>query len=972
MKLGFALAFALPIAIASSTQAQIVLKPKNGGALPLRLKAMDSYTLIKNGIAATTMQITFANEANARIEADFIYTLKPGSLVTNFAYWFGNEKVVARVAEKERAKKIYEYITSRMRDPALIELIGKRTFRARVFPIMPHDDLKIEMHFAQALNGGAFVLPLVGNDNQALDRLNIKVDAERTSQTVDVLENIGLTKTQNGNTTTIELNGENYRPTKDLRVTVVNAPAKVQADLYAAKSGGSTGFFTLNLTPSAKVLRPMVSFAGVKVSDVWPKRLPPVKAGQSILVTGRYSGEGSAKAVLRDGSKLVGQTQIAFEDRLEANHPASKLWASMKIEGLGNSNRARTEVVNLSKRFTIPSKHTSWIAIPVEERKRFKQEKAMAEMAMLVPRLTRVVKRYGLKSRQAQTLISEVKDIAKANELSAENCLQQVLGNETYETAHALAERLANGQPTGELESKFLELCKLVGGSPKDYLHGELQQRLYPISEEILKRGLAGKTSTELRERLDRLAARTGQAGKDYMATAAQNLTHSKASELVLLEKKDAKSPKLGELRREIERIETKAGVPLGTSYKQAVWRDHQSEYSQLTNKLGEYVARGDIDSPDFIAKRDRALELTSLVDLKRQLGDDLQWRLQRHHEAYIASLKAHGPDNAETRAKLDRIYTIAKAIQADPSPWIKQQLQYAEASAVWAARSEERKTIRDLAALRRSQEELNNILAVTKTPKQRFHQVETWSFWDPNSQTRDLLVQLLRDPDKNADEIKRVQERLRIQDTQFRGAEWANVRLERLSVETEIDSLQNRELSQDQVKQLEILWAKQKQLRARMGDPMLQVEAPKDARQVVALFPNGEVKPLEFNSESGKWECRFDIPTYAKEGEYQVQVFVLDSAGNRSTQSFNYSVDISAPTAKVKAERVGEKVRVEVEGSEDLARVEVAIGSVKPQALRRTQPGRFFGLVDGGDGEVVVILTDKAHNRTEMKVTVR
>ena len=84
--------------------------------------------------------------------------------MTSFAYWYGDEKVPARIVEKEEAAAIYAHITARMRDPALVEMIGKNTFRARIFPVMPNSDLKVEMNLVQTLRsdakGAHFTLPL--------------------------------------------------------------------------------------------------------------------------------------------------------------------------------------------------------------------------------------------------------------------------------------------------------------------------------------------------------------------------------------------------------------------------------------------------------------------------------------------------------------------------------------------------------------------------------------------------------------------------------------------------------------------------------------------------------------------------------------------------------------------------------------------------------------------------------------------
>ena len=88
--------------------AQILLKPTGGNALPLRTKALDADVTLDRQFATTKLTLLFQNETSDRIEADFIYTLPKDTLVTYFAYWFGEEKVVARVVEKERAAAIYQ------------------------------------------------------------------------------------------------------------------------------------------------------------------------------------------------------------------------------------------------------------------------------------------------------------------------------------------------------------------------------------------------------------------------------------------------------------------------------------------------------------------------------------------------------------------------------------------------------------------------------------------------------------------------------------------------------------------------------------------------------------------------------------------------------------------------------------------------------------------------------------------------
>src|SRR5688500_16546707 len=91
--------------------ATVLLKPNGEDAVPLRTKSLNSQIAITGQFAATRTEMVFQNETSRRVEADFIYTAPRGAVVTYFAYWFGQEKVVARVVEKERATAIYQYIT---------------------------------------------------------------------------------------------------------------------------------------------------------------------------------------------------------------------------------------------------------------------------------------------------------------------------------------------------------------------------------------------------------------------------------------------------------------------------------------------------------------------------------------------------------------------------------------------------------------------------------------------------------------------------------------------------------------------------------------------------------------------------------------------------------------------------------------------------------------------------------------------
>ena len=168
-------------------------------------------------------------------------------------------------------------------------------------------------------------------------------------------------------------------------------------------------------------------------------------------------------------------------------------------------------------------------------------------------------------------------------------------------------------------------------------------------------------------------------------------------------------------------------------------------------------------------------------------------------------------------------------------------------------------------------------------------------------------------------------------------------------------------------------------ELRARMGDPLISIEAPATARQVIAVMPSGEIKRLAYNPASRRWEARFDIPAYATEGAYAITVVIVLADGMRKTQTIRYHVDLTAPAGVGSAlSTAGDRptLRLEIQGSDDTARVKAllpwgAVVDLKPAGLAH----HFFALApipagQGGlPGAVTYVLTDRAHNRTAITV---
>ncbi|MEO1845534.1 MAG: VIT domain-containing protein, partial [Akkermansiaceae bacterium] len=106
---------------------------------------------IRDQIARTTIEESFVNHTESRLEGVFYFPLPQDASISGFGMWIGGELVEADVVEKQRAREIYETILRERRDPGLLEWTGGNIFKARVFPILGHSEKRIKITYTQVL-----------------------------------------------------------------------------------------------------------------------------------------------------------------------------------------------------------------------------------------------------------------------------------------------------------------------------------------------------------------------------------------------------------------------------------------------------------------------------------------------------------------------------------------------------------------------------------------------------------------------------------------------------------------------------------------------------------------------------------------------------------------------------------------------------------------------------------------------------
>ncbi|MCM1540367.1 MAG: VIT and VWA domain-containing protein [Blautia sp.] len=129
------------------------------------LRSTDVVSNINGMIAETYVTQTYANEGDTPINANYVFPTSSSVVVHGMTMVIGNEKITARIKEKEEAKVEYEEAKSEGKGASLMEQKRPNVFTMDVANIMPGDVVSIELHYTELItpkeNTYEFVFPTV-------------------------------------------------------------------------------------------------------------------------------------------------------------------------------------------------------------------------------------------------------------------------------------------------------------------------------------------------------------------------------------------------------------------------------------------------------------------------------------------------------------------------------------------------------------------------------------------------------------------------------------------------------------------------------------------------------------------------------------------------------------------------------------------------------------------------------------------
>jgi Ca-activated chloride channel family protein len=230
-------------------------------ARSFEVKAVEIDARVRDQVAEVQVSQTFHNPGSVQIESEFLFPLPEGGAVQNFVLLVDGRELPSRLLNKDEARRIYEEIVRRKRDPALLEYMGRGLYRTSVFPIPPGADRKVTMRYTQVCKRDRDVIefsyPLSTQKftSKPIQRLGLHIDI----RSKDAIKSIyspsddARIDRSGDHQARVSLERHDITPENDFRLLYTLADGAIGASILSYRpSHGEDGYFLLLASPEVK------------------------------------------------------------------------------------------------------------------------------------------------------------------------------------------------------------------------------------------------------------------------------------------------------------------------------------------------------------------------------------------------------------------------------------------------------------------------------------------------------------------------------------------------------------------------------------------------------------------------------------------------------------------------------------------------------------------------------------------------
>jgi tetratricopeptide (TPR) repeat protein len=247
--------------------------------------------VVRDGVAETEVDQTFSNPNGQAIEGWYWFTVPTSATISSFVLETNGVLVEGEVVEKHEAAARYQAMVQQAFDPALLEWIDGRTYRARIFPVPAGGTRRVVVRYTEMLptvDGKIrYVYPLRSEDPVRFDEFALSVDLGAAGPTMNIATSIDAVVEENGTKVTMRRSG--FIPRADFQLEMTSKLKTKPLRAWRFQAGADQADYVM--------LRyvPEVDFSS----------LPPQKADLVLVVDTSAGGDDSARQLRTAAAEAI-------------------------------------------------------------------------------------------------------------------------------------------------------------------------------------------------------------------------------------------------------------------------------------------------------------------------------------------------------------------------------------------------------------------------------------------------------------------------------------------------------------------------------------------------------------------------------------------------------------------------------------------------------------------------------------------
>ncbi len=286
-----------------------------------KIKELGVEARLIDQVAQVQVSQTFVNTGSRPMEVAFVFPLPYDGAIEQMTLLIDGREYPAKLLDAKAARRMYEEIVRKNRDPALLEWLGTGLFRTSVFPVPAGASRTVSLRYSQlcrkqeGLTDFLFPLSTAKYTSQSVEKVEIcaTIESQEAIKNIYSPSHAVEIKRPDERHATVVFSSKNEVPASDFRLLYDVGKGQVSTRVLSYRPERSQdGFFLLLASPEIKPsdqkrLEKTVMFVIDRSGSMSGKKIEQVKAALKHILNN-----------LRPGDLF---NIVAYDDRVDAFRP---------------------------------------------------------------------------------------------------------------------------------------------------------------------------------------------------------------------------------------------------------------------------------------------------------------------------------------------------------------------------------------------------------------------------------------------------------------------------------------------------------------------------------------------------------------------------------------------------------------------------------------------------------------------------